>query len=67
MPISLGDAPRGAQGPRSRPGAAFNSAYTLRHGEEFYTGFVEGAWFRPARRSTESIVVPNATPFTVVC
>ena len=47
-------------------GAAFNSVYTLRHGEEFYTGFVEGAWLRPARRLTESIVVPSATPFTVV-
>ena len=47
-------------------GALFNSLYTLRHGEEFYTSFVEGAWLRPARRLTESIVVPNATLFTVV-
>lgn len=47
-------------------GAGFNTVYTLRHSEEFYTGFVEGAWLRPARRLTESVIVPNGVPFTVL-
>ncbi|MDH3293029.1 MAG: hypothetical protein OER95_01755 [Acidimicrobiia bacterium] len=47
-------------------GAGFNVAYTLRHGDEFYLGFVNGAWLGPARRFTESMVVPNSRPFTVL-
>lgn len=35
-------------------GAVFNTVYTLRHGEEFYTDFVEKAWLRPARSLVES-------------
>ena len=47
-------------------GAGFNLVYTLRNGKEFYGGFVEGAWLPPARRFTESVVVPYSVPFTVV-
>ena len=47
-------------------GASFNAGFTLRHAEEFYTDFVEGAWVRPARRLTEWLVVPNAAPFTIL-
>jgi hypothetical protein len=46
-------------------GTGFNSVYTLRHAEEFYTDFVEGAWFGPPRRLTRSVVVPNGVPFTL--
>lgn len=47
-------------------GAVFNSVYTLSHREEFYGSFAEGAWFRPARRIINTIVLPNSTAFTVV-
>ncbi|MDH3296283.1 MAG: hypothetical protein OER95_18340 [Acidimicrobiia bacterium] len=31
----------------------------------WYTDFVEGAWFGPARRLTRSVVVPNGVLFTL--
>ena len=47
-------------------GAIFNTAYTLRNGDEFYGSFAEGAWFRPARWFVNEVVLPNATIFTVL-
>lgn len=46
-------------------GAGFNSAYTLKHGEEFYTGFAEGTWFAPAQWFIRKFVIPNPRIFTV--
>lgn len=46
-------------------GAVFNTAYTLGHGDKFYGAFVEGAWLRPSRWFLRSIVLPNATTFTL--
>lgn len=47
-------------------GAGFNTIYTLRNGETFYTDFVSKSWLRPARRFTESVVVPNSVRFTIL-
>ena len=46
-------------------GAGFNFAYTLRHGEEFYSGFAEGTWFSPAKWFISNFVIPNPRIFTV--
>ena len=45
-------------------GAGFNAAYTLKHGEEFYGSFAEGAWFAPAKWFITKFVVPNPRIFT---
>lgn len=47
-------------------GAAFNTVYTLSHGDEFYGSFADGAWLAPARWTIEKVVIPNATLFTVL-
>ena len=47
-------------------GAVFNAVYTLRHADEFYGSFVDGAWFGPGRWIVERVVRPNAVAFTVV-
>ena len=46
-------------------GAGFNFAYTLKHGEKFYTGFAEGTWFAPVGWFIQKFVVPNPKIFTV--
>ena len=45
-------------------GAIFNSLYTLKHGDEFYGSFAEGAWFAPSRAFINRFVIPNSRPFT---
>jgi hypothetical protein len=45
-------------------GAIFNSAYTFRHGNEFYGGFAEGAWFAPSRKFVRNVVIPRSKVFT---
>jgi len=47
-------------------GAVFNTVYTLRNSDEFYGGFAEGAWLKPARWFVDDVVIPNATVFTVL-
>jgi hypothetical protein len=47
-------------------GAIFNSVFTLRHGEEFYGSFVEGAWFVPSRLLVQNIVLPYSKLFTIL-
>lgn len=47
-------------------GAVFNSLYTLRHGADFYEDFADNAWLSPARRLINSLVIPNATVFTLL-
>jgi hypothetical protein len=47
-------------------GAVFNAVYTMRHHEEFYGSFVDGAWLSPARSFVRNVVLPNGTLFTVV-
>lgn len=47
-------------------GAVFNTVYTLRHSAEFYGGFAEGGWFRPAEWFIRNVVMPNGTLFTVL-
>lgn len=46
-------------------GAVFNTVYTLGHADKFYGAFADGAWLGPARRFLRTIVLPNATVFTV--
>ena len=46
-------------------GAVFNTVYTLHHSDKFYGAFVEGAWLGPARWFLRTVVLPNATVFTV--
>ena len=45
-------------------GAGFNYAYTLRHGEEFYSAFARNTWFSPARWMIEKFVLPSPRMFT---
>ena len=45
-------------------GAGFNTAYTLKHGEEFYGRFAEGTWFAPAKWFINKFVIPNPRIFT---
>lgn len=45
-------------------GAGFSSIYTLRHGEGFYGGFAEGAWFKPSRWFVRNLVMPRSMVFT---
>ena len=45
-------------------GALFNAAYTLRHGEEFYGSFAEGALFVPFRALIRNVIIPNAVLFS---
>lgn len=47
-------------------GAAFNTVYTSRHGEEFYGSFARGAWLAPARSLIDRWVLSNATVITVM-
>lgn len=47
-------------------GAIFNSAYTLRHGDEFYGSFAENALLAPARTLIRKVVIPHAKVFTVL-
>lgn len=47
-------------------GAVFNAVWTLGHTDEFYSGFVEGAWLRPARSFVSDVIVPNARLFTIL-
>lgn len=47
-------------------GAAFNAVYTLRHTEEFYETFADGAWVSPARSFVRDVVIPNGKAFTVL-
>jgi len=46
-------------------GAGFNFAYTLKHGEQFYSGFASGTWFAPARWFIEKFVIPTPRIFTI--
>ncbi len=46
-------------------GAGFNFAYTLKHGEEFYSGFAERTWFSPTKWFIGKFVIPNPRIFTV--
>lgn len=47
-------------------GAVFNTAYTLRHTDEFYGEFADGAWLSPAEWLIRNVVIPNGTLFTVL-
>ncbi len=47
-------------------GATFNSFYTLRHSDEFYGSFSDGAWLPPGRWFVDNVVMPNATVFTAL-
>jgi hypothetical protein len=38
-------------------GALFSTVYTLRHGDEFYGSFAEGAWLGPARWSPLAVMI----------
>jgi hypothetical protein len=46
-------------------GAGFNSAYTLKHGEEFFGSFAEHTWFSPAKWFINKFVIPNPRIFTI--
>ncbi len=46
-------------------GAGFNTAYTWRHGEEFYEGFSSRTWFVPAKWFIRKFVVPTPRIFTI--
>ncbi len=46
-------------------GAVFNTVYTLRHTRKFYGAFLSGAWLEPARSFLRTVVLPNATVFTM--
>ena len=46
-------------------GAGFNFIYTMKHGEKFYAGFAEGAWFAPAKWFIQRFVLPRPGIFTV--
>ena len=45
-------------------GAIFNSLYTLRHGNEFYGSFADGAMLAPSREIIRRVVIPRARLFT---
>ena len=47
-------------------GAVFHAAYTLRHTDEFYGSFADGAWLSPARWVMSHLVLPNATAVTAL-
>jgi hypothetical protein len=47
-------------------GAGFSSVYTLRHGEEFFGSFANGAWFFPSRWVVLNIVLPYSKLFTIL-
>lgn len=47
-------------------GAVFNSVWTMGHTVEFYGGFADGAWLRPARSAVRELILPNARLFTVL-
>lgn len=47
-------------------GAVFHVVYTLRHSEELFGAFAEGAWLSPARLFIRQIVIPNGRLFTVL-
>ena len=47
-------------------GAIFNASYTLRYGEEFYGSFAASAWFRPARKLVQSVVIPHVKLLTTL-
>lgn len=46
-------------------GAGFNTAYTWRHGEEFYESFASRTWFAPAQWFIRRFVVPTPRIFTI--
>lgn len=46
-------------------GAIFNTVYTLGNTHKFYGAFLAEAWHEPARWLLRTIVLPNATAFTV--
>ena len=46
-------------------GAGFNTAYTWRHGEEFYESFAGKTWFTPASWFIRRFVVPTPKIFTL--
>ena len=46
-------------------GAGFNFAYTLKHGETFYSSFANSTWFAPASWFIQRFVLPNPRIFTV--
>ena len=46
-------------------GAIFNTVYTLRHAEDFYGDFADGAWLRPAGAFVRDRVVPHGGAFTL--
>ena len=45
-------------------GAGFSLAYTIKHGEEFYSRFAEGIWFSPAKWFITKFVIPYPRMFT---
>ena len=47
-------------------GAAFNSLYTYKNGETFYSSFAENALLPLARQLVQKIVVPQNKFFTVL-
>lgn len=47
-------------------GALFNALYTYRHGEEFFGGFATSAWFRPAGKLIQRLVIPRTKLFTIL-
>ena len=47
-------------------GAVFNAVYTLGHGDDFYGGFVRGAWFGPGRWLVDHVVLSEPTVFTAL-
>ena len=47
-------------------GAIFNTVYTFRNGEEFYSSFVEKALLPPARKVVEKVVMPRDRIFTAL-
>ena len=46
-------------------GALFHTVYTLRHGDEFYGSFAEGAWLGPARWLVTNVVLSHTVLFTL--
>jgi hypothetical protein len=46
-------------------GAGFNFAYSLRHGEAFYSFFAKNTWFPPGGWFIQRFVIPNPRIFSV--
>jgi hypothetical protein len=47
-------------------GATFNVAWTLTHADEFFGGFADGAWSRPAESLMRDFIIPNGRRITIL-